>query len=161
RITEGLAALLAGYKPVWVVSQWNHPAELTDESLKAVSYLVDRGIPVLNQSVLLKGINDDLRTLGELFHGLVRMRVKPYYLFQGDLAKGTAHFRTNLRFGIALADELRGKISGLAMPAFAVDLPGGGGKVLLSSGSIQREENGFFVISGRDGKEYLYPNEPQ
>jgi lysine 2,3-aminomutase len=159
RISKSFVEMLNGFKPVWIVSQWNHPSELTEESERAASALVDRGIPVLNQSVLLRGINDEVAILEELFNGLVRMRVKPYYLFQGDLAKGTSHFRTNLARGISIVTELRERLSGLSMPAFAVDLPGGGGKTLLTPDSIRGERNGFYVLLGKNGELYRYPNE--
>ena len=87
--------------------------------------------------------------------------VKPYYLFQGDLAKGTSHFRTNLKKSIELADSLRERLSGISMPAFAVDLPGGGGKTVLSGESVKGEREGFYVLRGRDGREYLYPVEDE
>ena len=128
RITEDLAGMLGNAGSVWAVIHTNHPRELTDEFRRAVRRLITAGVPVLNQSVLLRGVNDDAATLEELFRGLVRAGVKPYYLFQGDLAAGTAHFRVPLEKGVALMRELRGRLSGIALPTYAVDLPSGGEK---------------------------------
>ena len=128
RITEDLAGMLGNAGSVWAVIHTNHPRELTDEFRRAVRRLITAGVPVLNQSVLLRGVNDDAATLEELFRGLVRAGVKPYYLFQGDLAAGTAHFRVPLEKGVALMRELRGRLSGIALPTYAVDLPSGGGE---------------------------------
>ena len=113
---------------------------------------------MLNQAVLLRGVNADAETLENLFRGLVRAGVKPYYLFQGDLATGTAHFRVPLERGIALMKELRARLSGIALPTYAVDLPGGGGKVPVES-SLLRTEPDAYVLHGPDGKEYRYPRE--
>ena len=111
----------------------------------------------MNQSVLLRAVNDDVDTLEQLFRGLLRLGVKPYYLFQGDLASGTAHFRVPLARGMALVQELRGRLSGLAMPTYAVDLPGGG-KVPVET-ALLRTEADAYVFRGPDGAEYRYPRE--
>jgi len=158
RVTDDLAALLGKNGSVWAVIHANHPRELTDEFRLAVRRLLTSGVPVLNQAVLLRGINDDAATLELLFRGLVRAGVKPYYLFQGDLAAGTAHFRVPLEKGIALMRELRSRLSGIALPTYAVDLPGGGGKVPVES-SLLRSEPDAHVLRGPDGKEYRYPRE--
>ncbi len=159
RVTEDLAAMLGRLGPAWMVIHANHPRELTDELRRGVRLLLGAGVPVLNQSVLLRGINDRADTLEELFRGLVRAGVKPYYLFQGDLASGTAHFRVPLERGISLMQELRGRLSGLALPTFAVDLPGGG-KVPVEA-SLLRTEPDAFVLRGPDGEEYRYPREAE
>ena len=112
RVTEALARMLGEAGSVWTVIHANHPRELTDEFRAGIRRLLGAGVPVLNQSVLLRGINDDADTLEELFRGLVRAGVKPYYLFQGDLATGTSHFRVSLERGIELMRELRGRLSG-------------------------------------------------
>jgi lysine 2,3-aminomutase len=159
RITPTLTALLAQYKPLWVVTHFNHGRELTQDSTRALALLVDAGVPVLNQTVLLKGINDHAGLLADLFSRLVRARVKPYYLFQGDLAKGTSHFRTGIRRGLRLMRELSRNISGLALPKYAVDLPRGGGKVVLREASVKRVEKGFYIIENYAKKLYKYPEE--
>ena len=159
RVTPGLADLLAGFSPLFVITQFNHPREITAASRGAVLELVKHGLPVLNQAVLLKGVNDSAEVLAELFRRLLDIRVKPYYLFQGDLAAGTAHFRVPLSRGVQLMRELRQRISGLAMPVYAVDLPGGGGKIPLTENYLQEEENGWYRFTGPDGRTYYYPDE--
>jgi lysine 2,3-aminomutase len=157
RVTEDLAALLGSGGSVWAVIHTNHPRELTDEFRAAVKRLMTAGVPVLNQSVLLRGVNDDAGTLEELFRGLVKAGVKPYYLFQGDLAAGTAHFRVSIEKGISLMRELRARLSGMALPTYAVDLPGGG-KVPVEASLLRIEEDAC-VLRGPDGQEYRYPRE--
>ena len=157
RVTDGLARMLGSFGSVWVVIHANHPRELTEELRTGVHRLLAAGVPVVNQSVLLRTINDSADTLEQLFRGLLRMGVKPYYLFQGDLASGTAHFRVPLDRGLSLMHELRRRLSGLALPTYAVDLPGGG-KVPVES-SLLRTEREAFVFRGPDGGEYRYPRE--
>ena len=157
RVTEDLARMLGSFGSVWVVVHANHPRELTEEFRRAIRLLLAAGVPALNQSVLLRGVNDDADTLEQLFRGLVRFGVKPYYLFQGDLASGTAHFRVPMQHGIALMQELRRRLSGLGLPTYAVDLPGRG-KVPVES-SLLRTEHDAFVLRGPDGEEYRYPRE--
>jgi len=159
RITPGLIALLARYKPLWLVTHYNHSKELTSDSVQALSLLIDAGIPVLNQTVLLKGVNDNADSLADLFSRLVYFRVKPYYLFQGDLAKGTAHFRTGISRGLKLMRQLSCRISGLCLPKYAVDLPQGGGKVVLEKSAIKSIEKGFYIIENYAKKLYKYPEE--
>jgi lysine 2,3-aminomutase len=158
RITEGLARVLGAFDGVWVVIHANHPRELTNEFRAGVKRLLGAGAPVVNQAVLLRGVNDDVDTLGALFRGLLGAGVKPYYLFQGDLATGTAHFRVDLGRGVLLMRELRSRLSGLALPTYAVDLPGGGGKVPVEQ-SLLREEPEAYILRGGDGAEYSYPRE--
>jgi lysine 2,3-aminomutase len=158
RVTEDLAAMLGSAGSVWAVIHTNHPREVTDEVRAAVRRFITAGVPVLSQSVLLRGVNDRVETLEELFRSLVKAGVKPYYLFQGDLAAGTAHFRVSLEKGMSLMKELRGRLSGIAMPTYAVDLPGGGGKVPVES-SLLRVEEDAYVLRGPDGREYRYPRE--
>lgn len=130
RVTaEAVGALGSSGKTVYVVLHANHPRELTPAARAAIARLVDRGIPVLSQSVLLRGVNDDADTLEALMRAFVEARVKPYYLHHGDLAPGTSHFRTTLAEGQALMHALRQRISGLAMPTYVLDIPGGHGKV--------------------------------
>jgi lysine 2,3-aminomutase len=159
RVTADLAHLLGGFSSLWMVIHANHPRELTDEVRAGIRRVLGAGVPVLNQSVLLKGINDDAETLEQLFRGLVQFGVKPYYLFQGDLASGTAHFRVSMARGIRLMGELRSRLSGLALPTYAVDLPGGG-KVPVES-SLLRTDPDAYVLRGPDGNEYRYPREDE
>ncbi|HTP59184.1 MAG TPA: KamA family radical SAM protein [Spirochaetia bacterium] len=157
RVTEDLASLLGSAGSVWAVIHTNHPRELTDQFRAAVKRLMRAGVAVLNQSVLLRGVNDNADTLEELFRGLVKAGVKPYYLFQGDLAAGTSHFRVSIEKGISLMRELRSRLSGMALPTYAVDVPGGG-KVPVES-SLLRVEADAYVLRGPDDGEYRYPRE--
>jgi lysine 2,3-aminomutase len=131
RVTAELLAALRPYHPLWVMTHFNHPKELTPRARRACRDLVDAGFPVNNQTVLLRGINDDARVLAELFRSLVRERVRPYYLLQADPVRGTAHLRTPLERGLAIMEALQGRLSGIALPKFIVDTPGGFGKVPL------------------------------
>ena len=157
RVTADLARMLGSFGSVWVVVHANHPREITDEFRRGIALFLAAGVPALNQSVLLRGINDDASVLEELFRGLVRSGVKPYYLFQGDLASGTAHFRVPLERGMELMRELRSRLSGLALPTYAVDVPGGG-KVPVESALVRTDPDAF-VFRGPDGGEYRYPRE--
>ena len=132
RITENLVAILKKYHPLYINTHFNHPQEITKEAALACNMLADAGIPIGCQTVLLKGINDNTETLRILFLSLLKMRVKPYYLFQADLTRGTNHFRTSTKKGITLMRDLYGHISGMAVPTFALDSPGGKGKIPLT-----------------------------
>jgi len=129
RVRPALLAALATEKAVYVVVHANHPRELTDTVRGAIGRLTRAGIPVLSQSVLLRGVNDDPAVLEALFRGLVAMRVKPYYLHHPDLARGTGHFRLGIEEGQRLVGALRGRVSGLCQPSYVLDIPGGHGKV--------------------------------
>jgi lysine 2,3-aminomutase len=129
RITDELLSALRPFHPIWVMTHFNHPRELSSEARAACSRLADAGFPVMNQSVLLRGVNDDAAVLGELFRGLVRERVRPYYLLQMDPVRGSSHLRTPLARGIAIMEALQGRLSGIALPKLIVDTPGGFGKV--------------------------------
>lgn len=129
RVTGELCRMIARYHPVWMNVQFEHPRECTREAAAACDKLLRAGIPLNNQSVLLRGVNDDLATMRLLIHRLMRMRVRPYYLFQCDPVRGAEHFRTPLARGIEIVDGLRGFTSGLAVPLFVLDAPGGGGKI--------------------------------
>ena len=131
RVDEALARLLRGVKPLFVVTHFNHPKECTVDAQRACEMLVDHGVPVENQTVLLRRVNSSARTIADLNRRLLTWRVRPYYLHQGDLAEGTSHLRTPLSCGIEILDRLRGHTSGLAVPHLAIDLPGGGGKVTV------------------------------
>lgn len=129
RITKELVRALKPLHPIWVMTHFNHPKELTERAGRALSRLVDAGFPVMNQTVLLRGINDDADVLERLFRGLIKQRVRPYYLLQADPVRGTGHLRTKLATGIAIMENLQGRLTGIALPKLIVDTPGGRGKV--------------------------------
>jgi lysine 2,3-aminomutase len=159
RIDGALTGMLSKYKPLFIFTQFNHHREVSVEASAAVDCFIRAGIPVFNQTVLLKGINNSEEELEKLFYALTAVSVKPYYLFQGDLACGTSHLRTNLLEGIGIMENLRKRMSALSLPLLAVDLPGGGGKALLSRESVIKNENGFFYIRSNEGKIFTYPDE--
>jgi len=128
RITEDLVNMLKKYHPIWLNTHFNHSKEITEESKRAITLLADAGIPLGNQSVLLRGVNDCVHVMRELIHNLVKIRVRPYYIYQCDLSMGIEHFRTSVSKGIEIIEGLRGHTSGYAVPTFVVDAPGGGGK---------------------------------
>jgi lysine 2,3-aminomutase len=129
RVTAELTVMLRRYHPIFINTHFNHPVELTPDAVLACARLADAGIPLGNQTVLLRGVNDSAPLLADLFRRLVRARVRPYYLFQCDLVRGVEHFRTPLSKGIEIMEYLRGRLSGLAIPTFVVDAPHGGGKI--------------------------------
>ncbi len=160
--SPSLVASLRTLRPLWVIPHVNHPAELGPAQLASFRGLIDSGIPIQSQTVLLRGINDQASVLAELFHRLTLEGIKPGYLFQCDLARGVSSYRVPLSQGLALWRELRHLLSGLSLPEYAVDLPGGGGKfplsVLALSDSIESTNtNGYISIRGPDGKVYNYP----
>ena len=161
RVTAALVAALTAEKAVYVVVHANHPRELTVAARAAVTRLVRAGIPVLAQTVLLRGVNDDAAVLEALFRGLVAMRVKPYYLHHADLARGTAHFRTGIAEGQRLVRSLRARASGLCQPTYVLDIPGGYGKVPLAASAAAPDSasGGWFVEDG-DGCRHAYPPDP-
>jgi lysine 2,3-aminomutase len=129
RITSELLEALKPFHPLWLMTHFNHPKELSEQARAACRRLADAGFPVMNQSVLLRGVNDDADTLKALFRGLVRERVRPYYLLQMDPVRGTSHLRTPLARGVEIMEQLQGRLSGIALPKLIVDTPGGFGKV--------------------------------
>ena len=131
RVTTRLAGILKKYHPLYINTHFNHPSEVTAEAAMACGRLANAGIPLGCQTVLLRGVNDDAATIRTLMHRLLAIRVKPYYLFQGDMTMGTDHFRTPVEQGLSILKELIGHTSGMAIPSFAVDAPGGGGKIPL------------------------------
>jgi lysine 2,3-aminomutase len=157
RITPELIGMLARHHPLFMNIHFNHPSEITRESSKACTLLADAGIPLGSQTVLLRGINDRPEVLADLFQGLLALRVRPYYLMQMDLTMGTGHFRTPLSTGLNILLNLRNRISGLAMPHFVIDLPGGRGKVPLVPGSVKAIENGKLVLQDYLGEGCTYP----
>ncbi len=160
RVTEGLAQLLRKYAPLFVVTHFNHPKELTAEARSACELLVDHGVPVENQAVLLRRVNSEARIIKELSHALLRARVRPYYLHQMDVAEGCEHLRTPLATGVQILEALRGHTSGLAVPHLAVDLPGGGGKVTLQPEYVVERHGRETVFRNYRGQTYRYP-EPE
>lgn len=161
RITKALIAMLKEFStaPFYLMTQFNHARELTEQAIEAVSLFVDAGIPAMNQTVLLKGVNDRADVLEALCNQLVFNRIKPYYLFQGDLVSGTSHFRVPLQEGLALEQELRKRLSGLAMPLYAIDLPEGGGKVPLNQGYLAEQSGcGVWTFRTVEGELRSYPD---
>ena len=157
RVTSQLAAMLAKHR-VWLQLHFVHPSELTKEVRAACDTLAEAGVPMVSQTVLLRGINDDARTLADLFYGLLECRVKPYYLFQCDPVLGSSAFRTPVQKGLDLMQELRGRVSGLALPDFCIDAPGGGGKITLQPDADLRREGGEVILTSYEGREYRYPD---
>lgn len=157
RITPELAAVLAQHR-VWLQLHFVHSAELTAECSRALDTLADAGVPMVAQAVLLKGINDDAQTLADLFYGLLENRVKPYYLFQCDPVIGSSAFRTSVQKGLDLVKELQGRMSGLALPNFCIDAPGGGGKIVLHPDTVLRRDGADILLTNYEGKEYRYPD---
>jgi len=160
RVTEEVARVLRRHAPLFVVTHFNHPKELTAEARAACELLVDHGVPVENQTVLMRRVNSEARILRELNHGLLRSRVRPYYLHQMDLAEGLEHLRTPLAAGVAILEQLRGHTTGLAVPHLAVDLPGGGGKVTLQPEYVVERRGHQTVLRNYRGEPYVYP-EPE
>jgi lysine 2,3-aminomutase len=161
RITPELVRALRPHHPLWVMTHFNHPKELTAESIAACTRLVDAGFPVMNQSVLLAGINDDAETLETLFRGLVRARVRPYYLLQTDPVRGTGHLRTPLERGLAIMERLQGRLTGIALPKLICDTPGGLGKVPLLPDYVVAREPGRTVLRTFRGETVEYRDPPR
>ncbi len=157
KITPELVSILARNHPVYMNIHFNHPLEITRESSRACTMLADAGIPLGSQTVLLRGINDQAEVLAALFQKLLALRVRPYYLMQMDLTRGAAHFRTPLSSGLSILKSLRNRISGLAMPHFVIDLPGGRGKVPLVPDSVEGLEDGKLLLKDYLGKDCVYP----
>ncbi len=158
RVSAPLVAALSADKAVYVVVHANHPRELTSAMREAVGHLTRAGIPVLSQSVLLRGVNDDSAVLESLFRGLVAMRVKPYYLHHPDLAPGTSHFRLGIAEGQRIVGALRGLVSGLCQPCYVLDIPGGYGKVPIAASAAQPGERpGCWVVENTAGQRHRYP----
>lgn len=157
RVTDALASLLRKYAPLYVVTHFNHPKELTAEAKAACERLVDHGVPVENQAVLMRRINSEARIIKELSHALLRARVRPYYLHQMDVAEGLEHLRTPISKGVEILQALRGHTTGLAVPHLAVDLPGGGGKVTLQPDYVVERRANETLFRNFRGEPYRYP----
>jgi lysine 2,3-aminomutase len=157
RVTDALLATIRPHHPVYVLAHFNHPREVGDAAAAAIGKLVDAGVPVLNQTVLLRGVNDDAETLATLFRALTRLRARPYYLHQCDLTPGTDAFRVPLERALELVGALRGRVSGLSVPTFVVDIPGGFGKVPLHPDPIVGGDETHVALRGFDGEVARYP----
>ena len=158
RVTKGLARMLRRYHPLYINTHFNHPAEITPEAELACSRLAGAGIPLGCQTVLLRGVNDDPEVIRDLMCRLLQIRVKPYYLFQADLTKGTDHFRTPVAEGLAIMRHLIGRVSGMAVPTFALDAPGGGGKIPLTPDYIRSLSDNSLEFWNCHGLPGSYPN---
>lgn len=151
RITESLCKILRKYHPVWLNTHFNHPFELTETAAKGLAMLSDAGVPLGNQSVLLRGVNDSPYIMRELVHQLVKNRVRPYYIYQCDLSTGIEHFRTRVGKGIEIMEYLRGHTSGYAVPTFIVDAPGGGGKIPVAPQYVISQSDQRIILRNYEG----------
>jgi len=156
RLTSELLEALRPYHPLWVMTHFNHPRELSPEARAGLQRLADAGFPVMNQTVLLRGVNDSPEILSELFRGLVRERARPYYLLQTDPVRGTGHLRTPLKKGIDIMDALQGRLSGIALPKFIVDAPGGFGKVPVGPEYVLERSEGRALLRTPRGVQVEY-----
>ena len=157
RITNEFCEMLAKYHPFYVNTHFNHPRELTPEARAACARLVDHGIPVGCQTVLMRGVNDDPAVMMELMHELLKARVRPYYIYQADLVQGTDHFRTSVQTGLKIMESLQGHTTGFAVPQYIIDAPGGGGKIPVSPQRIVELTDDKIVLRNYEGKTYEYP----
>ena len=158
RITPKLCNMLKKYHPVYVNTHFNHPWEITDESTRACELLADNGVPVGNQMVIMKDINDDPIIVKELVQKLLKIRVRPYYMYMADETKGANHFRTSINTGLKISAALRGYTSGLAIPHFVIDAAGGGGKIPLLPNYILHMDEDKIILKNYKGKVYSYKN---
>ncbi len=156
RITEKLVSMLKKYSPVWMSIHFNHPKEITRRTKTACEMLADAGIPLGSQTVLLKGINDRPSTMRRLMHELLKIRVRPYYIYQCDLVRGTQHFRTSVEAGINIIEKLRGHTTGYGVPTYVIDAPGGGGKIPINPNYIVSQTKEKYVLRNYEGKVYTY-----
>ncbi len=161
RVTIELVEAMRSFHPIWIMTHFNHSRELTFEAQLACQRLVDNGFPVMNQTVLLRGINDSVAELAELFRALVRQRVRPYYLLQGDPVRGSSHLRTPINTGLSLMESLQGRLSGIALPKLIVDIPGGHGKVPLNPNYVVRWEKGVTRFRSPFGVDVDYFDPPE
>ncbi|HHV53206.1 MAG TPA: lysine 2,3-aminomutase [Synergistaceae bacterium] len=160
RVTEKLCAMLKKYHPLWFNTHFNHPKEITEESKRACAMLADAGIPLGNQSVLLRGVNDSPYIFRELNQQLLRLRVRPYYIYQCDLSEGIEHFRTSVGKGVEIIEYLRGHTSGMAVPTFIVDAPGGGGKIPIMPNYVISRSDRKVILRNYEGVIVVY-SEPE
>ena len=158
RVTPALVRMLKRHHPLWMSLHFIHPDELTPEVEQACGRLADAGMPLGSQTPLLAGVNDDAAVGRRLFHGLLRLRVKPYYLYQADLVVGTSHFRTPASKGLEMIESLRGHTSGYAVPAFAIDVPGGGGKIAVLPNSALERDGDHVLLTNYEGQVFRFPD---
>ncbi|MDH5344929.1 MAG: KamA family radical SAM protein [Gammaproteobacteria bacterium] len=158
RVTPALTKILKRYHPLWMSLHFTHPDEITPEVAEACGRLADAGIPLGSQTVLLQGVNDEPVVLRSLVHGLLKIRVKPYYLYQCDPISGSAHFRTPVSKGVELVRSLRGHTTGYAVPTYVVDAPAGGGKIPIAPDYVAGYDNGDLLLKSFDGGTYRYPD---
>jgi lysine 2,3-aminomutase len=158
RITPELCRMLRKHHPLWMSLHFTHPDECTPEASRACTRLANSGIPLGSQTVLLKGVNDNAETMKELVHRLLLMRVRPYYLYQCDPISGSAHFRTSVAKGLEIIESLRGHTSGYAVPVYAIDAPGGGGKIPLQPNCVLGREGNDLLLRNYEGKTFRYPD---
>ncbi|MEE9450691.1 MAG: KamA family radical SAM protein [Ignavibacteriaceae bacterium] len=158
RITQKLCSILKKYHPVYVNTHFNHPWEITEESSKACGMLADAGVPVGNQMVIMKNVNDNPDTVKELMQKLLKIRVRPYYMYMADETKGANHFRTSVETGFKIIEALRGHISGLAVPYFVIDAPGGGGKIPLLPNYVLHQDEEQVILRNFNNKVFSYKN---
>ncbi len=156
RITDDLVNIFKKYHPIWINTHFNHPNELTPEAKVACEKLVDAGVPLGNQTVLLRGINDCVHVMKDLLHELVKTRVRPYYIYQCDLSQGIEHFRTTVSKGIEIMEQLRGHTSGYAIPTYVVDAPGGGGKIPVMPQYLISQGHGKVILRNFEGVISVY-----
>jgi lysine 2,3-aminomutase len=156
RITPSLTAILKKYHPLWMSIHFTHPKEVTKEVRRACGLLLDAGIPLGSQTVLLRGINDRAVVMKRLMHELLKLRVRPYYIYQCDLAMGTEHFRTPIAVGINIIEKLRGHTTGYAVPSFVIDAPGGGGKIPVGPTYLISQDKGKMVLRNYQGRVFEY-----
>lgn len=159
RITKSLVKILKSVRPLFMSIHFTHPDELTEETKRACNMLADAGIPLGSQTVLLKGVNDSASTLKELYHGLLKVRVRPYYLYQCDPITGSGHFRTSVAKGLEMIKGLRGHTTGYGVPAYVIDAPGGGGKIPLIPDYFQGKTDGQVLLKNYQGNMFMYPDE--
>ncbi len=161
RVNKGLTDMLKRYHPLLMSLHFSHPDELTIESIRACEMLANAGIPLGSQTVLLKGVNDDVGTMKKLMHKLLMARVRPYYLYQCDPITGSRHFRTSVEKGLEIIAGLRGHTSGYAVPSYVIDAPGGGGKIPLLPEYLYGKDDDFIYLKNYQGKIYRYPNKKE
>ncbi|NBP24217.1 MAG: KamA family radical SAM protein, partial [Proteobacteria bacterium] len=161
RITPELCAMLRQFHPLFVSVHTNHPRELTTEVREALGRLADAGIPLGNQSVLLRHVNDDPVVMKALVQKLLLCRVRPYYIYQCDLIAGSAHLRSTVSRGLEIMDSLRGHTTGYAVPQYVIDAPGGGGKIPVNPGYILRKSANKVILRNFEGKVFEYPESPE
>jgi lysine 2,3-aminomutase len=161
RITPALTRMLKRFHPLWISIHFTHPDEITPEVGHACARLANAGIPLGSQTVLLAGINDDLETMKRLLHGLLRIRVRPYYLYQCDPIPGSSHFRTPVEKGLEIIRGLRGHTTGYAVPTYVIDAPGGGGKIPLLPNYLEGRDEEGLILRNYEGRTFTYPDPEQ